>query len=98
MPVYAALYRELVVTETVRAANAAGEDLASAFRRLRVWPARQAAIRQALRRLSAGDLGEAIRGLSLIDRQSKGRAEGDAWQTLDRLLWLVCDPRRAVFP
>jgi DNA polymerase-3 subunit delta len=97
-PVYAALYRELMVTETVRAATAAGEDPAAAFRRLRVWPARQAAVRQALQRLSAGDLGEAIRGLSLIDRQSKGRAGGDAWQTLDRLLWFICDPRKADWP
>ena len=97
-PVYAALYRELMVTETVRAATAAGEDPAAAFRRLRVWPARQAAVRQALQRLSAGDLGEAIRGLSLIDRQSKGRAAGDAWQTLDRLLWFICDPRKADWP
>lgn len=97
-PVYAALYRELMVTETVRAATAAGEDPAGAFRRLRVWPARQAVVRQALQRLSAGDLGEAIRGLSLIDRQSKGRAGGDAWQTLDRLLWFICDPRKADWP
>ena len=97
-PVYAALYRELMVTETVRAATATGEDPASAFRRLRVWPARQAAIRQTLQRLTAVDLGEVIRGLSLIDRQSKGRAAGDAWQTLDRLLWFICDPRRADWP
>jgi hypothetical protein len=33
-----------------------------------------------------------FRALGLIDRQSKGRAPGDAWQTLDRLLWFICDP------
>lgn len=97
-PVYAALYGELMVAESVRAASGRGEDPASAFRRLHVWPARQAAVRRALQRLSAADLGEAIRGLSLIDRQSKGRAGGDAWQTLDRLLWFLCDPRGAAWP
>jgi DNA polymerase-3 subunit delta len=90
--VYAALYRELTVADTVLAAVAAGENEAVAFKKLRVWPARQGAIRQALRRLSGAELGEAFRTISLIDRQSKGRAQGDAWQTLDRLLWFLCDP------
>lgn len=90
--VYAAMYRELSVADTVRAAVASGEQEGVAFKRLRVWPARQNAIRQALRRMSGADFGTAFRGLALIDRQSKGRARGDAWQTLDRLLWFLCDP------
>ena len=91
--VYAAMYRELGVADTVRESVSAGEQEAAAFRKMRVWPARQNAIRQALRRLSADDFGAAFRGLALIDRQSKGRARGDAWQTLDRLLWFLCDPQ-----
>lgn len=90
--VYAALYRELTVADAVRAAVSAGENEALAFKKLRVWPARQGAMRAALRRLAADDFGEAFRALSLVDRQSKGRARGDAWQTLDRLLWFLCDP------
>ena len=90
--VYAALYRELSVADTVRAATQSGENEAVTFKKLRVWPARQGAMRQTLRRLSGDDFGEAFRTLSLIDRQSKGRARGDAWQTLDRLLWFLCDP------
>ncbi|MEE4216677.1 MAG: DNA polymerase III subunit delta [Xanthomonadales bacterium] len=90
--VYAALYRELTIADTVRAATASGENQAVALKRLRVWPARQGAMRGILGRLSAADFGEAFRTLSLIDRQSKGRARGDAWQTLDRLLWFLCDP------
>jgi DNA polymerase-3 subunit delta len=96
--VYAALYRELTVANTVRTAVGAGENETVAFKKLRVWPARQGAMRQALRRLSANDFGEAFRTLSLIDRQSKGRARGDAWQTLDRLLWFLCDPGSAAPP
>jgi DNA polymerase-3 subunit delta len=90
-----ALYRELTVADTVRAAMEAGEKDSAAFGRLRIWPARQAPIRQALGRLSGFQFGEAFRTLGLVDRQSKGRAQGDAWQTLDRLLWFLCDPSSA---
>lgn len=90
-----ALYREMGIVETVNAALAAGEDASTVFKRLRIWPARQGAIRDAGRRLGAGGCGEAFRRLSLIDRQSKGRADGDVWQTLDRLLWFLCDPGAA---
>ena len=87
-----AMYRELTVADTVRAAIAAGESESAAFGRLRVWSARQGPIRQALRRLTAFQFGESFRALGLIDRQSKGRAPGDAWQSLDRLLWFLCEP------
>lgn len=92
-----AVYRELTLVEAVRSAVGAGESEAAVFGRLRVWPARQGPMRRALGRLNAQQFGEAFRGLALIDRQSKGRARGDAWQTLDRLLWFLCDPR-AVAP
>jgi len=87
-----AIYRELVVADAARSAIASGNSEAAVFGRLRIWPARQAPIRRALSRLSAYHFGEVFRALGLIDRQSKGRAAGDAWQTLDRLLWYLCDP------
>jgi DNA polymerase-3 subunit delta len=87
-----ALYRELTLTETVRSAIQSGQNESSVFSKLRIWPARQGPVRQALRRLSEFDFGESFRALALIDRQSKGRAPGDPWQTLDRLLWFLCDP------
>lgn len=87
-----AMYRELTVADTVRAAIAAGENESAAFGRLRIWQARQGPIRQALRRLTGLQIGESFRALGLIDRQSKGRAPGDAWQSLDRLLWFLCEP------
>jgi DNA polymerase-3 subunit delta len=92
-----AMYRELTVADTVRAAIAAGDTESAAFGRLRIWPARQGPIRQALRRLGGFQFGESFRALGLIDRQSKGRAPGDAWQSLDRLLWFLCEPT-AVHP
>jgi DNA polymerase-3 subunit delta len=87
-----ALYRELTIADTVRNAVGAGENESAVFGRLRVWQTRQSPIRQALRRLSGSDLGDSFRALALIDRQSKGRAAGDPWQTLDRLLWFLCEP------
>jgi len=87
-----ALYRELTVADTVRNAIRTGENESAVFGKLRIWPARQSPIRQALRRLSEADLGDSFRALALIDRQSKGRAGGDPWQTLDRLLWFLCEP------
>jgi DNA polymerase-3 subunit delta len=87
-----AMYRELSVADQARSALCAGESEATVFGRLRVWPARQAPMRKALGRLSEFQFAEVFRALGLIDRQSKGRAPGDAWQTLDRLLWFLCDP------
>ena len=90
--VYAALYRELTLADTVREAVSRGQSEGAVFSKLRVWQTRQGPMRQACRRLSATDFGDAFRALSLVDRQSKGRAAGDAWQTLDRLLWFLCHP------
>jgi len=91
-PVCSVLYRELGLADSVRAAVRAGQPEAAVFRKFGVWPARQGPMRRAAQRLSGRDFGDAFRALALIDRQSKGRAPGDAWQTLDRLLWFLSDP------
>lgn len=97
-PVCGALHRELVLADSIRALLAAGQPEAAAFRRFGVWPARQGPLRAAVRRLSAAQFGDAFRALALIDRQGKGRAAGDDWQSLDRLLWFLCDPAGARLP
>jgi DNA polymerase III delta subunit len=63
-----------------------GEHETTVFRRLNVWQNRQNTVRSAARRLDTRKLFEAFKLLSLIDRQSKGRAAGDAWQSIDTLL------------
>ena len=90
--VVGALYRELSLAGTVGAAIRSGEKESSVFRKFNVWSARQGPMKAAIRRLSAYDLDDSYRSLALIDRQSKGRAAGDPWQTLDRLLWHLCEP------
>jgi DNA polymerase-3 subunit delta len=91
-PVVGALYREWNLVDSVRAAIRSGENEASVFRRFNVWSTRQGPMKAAIRRLPDSALDESFRSLALIDRQSKGRATGDPWQTLDGLLWHLCDP------
>ncbi len=81
-----ALIRELQTTEAFRLAMRGGEQEAAVFRRLNIWFNRQNTIRSAARRLNTRSLFAAFRQLALIDRQSKGRAGGDPWQSLDVLL------------
>ncbi len=90
--VVGALYRELSLVGTVRAAIRSGENESSVFRKFNIWPARQGPMKAAIRRLSEYSLDDSFRSLALIDRQSKGRAAGDPWQKLDRLLWHLCEP------
>ena len=81
-----ALLRELKVVESYRLAVRGGESESIVFRRLNVWQNRQQTVRTAARRLDTLKLFGAFKMLSLIDRQSKGRAEGDPWQGIDALL------------
>lgn len=81
-----ALLRELKTTEAFRLAMRGGEQESTVFRRLNIWQNRQNIIRSAARRLHTRKLYDAFKLLSLIDRQSKGRASGDPWQSLDTLL------------
>jgi DNA polymerase-3 subunit delta len=81
-----ALLRELKTTEAVRLAIRGGEQEFTVFRRLNVWQNRQNQIRAAARRLDTRKLYKAFKILALVDRQTKGRAAGDPWQSIETLL------------
>ncbi len=85
-PVVGALLKELKTTEAFRLAMRAGEPENAAFKRLNIWYKKQGIIRSAARRLNTRKLFEAFKILSLVDRQSKGRAAGDPWRSIDELL------------
>lgn len=91
-----AFYRELMLAHELHKAVRNGESEQAVFRRLRVWPARQGPMRASSQRLADRDFEDGFRALALIDRQSKGRAAGDPWQTLDQLLCDLCTARAAV--
>ncbi|MCW8925151.1 MAG: DNA polymerase III subunit delta [Xanthomonadales bacterium] len=85
-PLLGALLKELKTTEAFRLAMRAGEPETTAFRRLNIWYKKQGIIRSAARRLDTRKLFEAFKILALVDRQSKGRAAGDPWRSIDELL------------
>ncbi|MGD8383789.1 MAG: DNA polymerase III subunit delta [Lysobacterales bacterium] len=80
-----ALLKEFRQTEACRLALRAGEQEAVVFRRLNIWPQKQPQVRAAVRRLDTLQWFKAFRLLALIDRQCKGRADGDPWESLDAL-------------
>ncbi len=85
-----ALARELRTVEAYRMAMAGGENESVVFRKLNVWQSRQGALRAAARRLDGKRLADAWYRLTEMDRQSKGRAGGDPWHSLDHLVCRLC--------
>lgn len=73
--------------------SASGGDVGSAMRADRVWDSRQALYRRALQRHGAAHWERFVGLCAQIDRIAKGRADGDAWQLLDRLLAAIAEPR-----
>ena len=85
-----ALYRDLRILEAFKLSLHAGENENVAFRKLNIWRSRQNPMRAAARRVNMDRLMEAFSQMSLIDRQSKGRAAGDPWHALDHLVCALC--------
>lgn len=77
------------------AVEASGGNAAAAMRAERVWESRQALYRRAMTRHSAARWERLVAMCALIDRIAKGRAEGDPWQILERLLVALAEPRAA---
>ncbi len=68
-------------------------SLAAAFRNERVWPAREGIYRKALTRGDHQHWQRCLIKAAQIDRISKGRAAGDAWRELERLLLAMALPQ-----
>lgn len=81
-----ALLNQLKVVESYALAMRNGQDEFTVFRQLNVWQNRQNTVRAAGRRLRTEQICTAYKILSLVDRQSKGQAAGDPWQSIDDLL------------
>ena len=74
---------------------AANGNLAAAFRAERIWPARETLYRKALGRAERTHWDACLVQAARIDRLSKGRGFGDAWNEFERLLLAIAMPRRA---
>ena len=68
---------------------------AAEFKAQRIWDSKQALYRRALQRHAAPRWERFAAEAGRVDRIAKGRAAGDAWQTLERLLLAVAEPRAA---
>ena len=74
----------------------AGNNLSSALRSERIWPAaRESLFRRALAEADRVHWERCLDHAGRIDRIAKGRGEGDAWRELERLIAAIAAPRRA---
>jgi DNA polymerase-3 subunit delta len=85
--------RELQRCAAIARVQARGGNLAAEFRAQQIWESRQAAYRRALARHPAPRWERFVAEAALVDRIAKGRASGDAWVALERLLLAVADAR-----
>lgn len=88
----------MVVMELQRAAalarvHARGGNLAGEFKAQRIWDSKQALYTRALKRHAAARWDAFVVEAGRVDRIAKGRAPGDAWQVLERLLLAVAETR-----
>lgn len=73
-----------------------GGNLAGEFKAQRIWDSKQAVYRRALQRHASTGRWEAfLAQAGEVDRIAKGRAPGDAWQRLERLLLALANTRAA---
>lgn len=76
-----------------RLANAGG-NLNQAFKTERIWDAKQAGFKRALKAGDAAHWERCIIHLGRIDRIAKGRGAGDVWREIERLITAIAMPRR----
>ncbi len=88
------LIKELLRTAALAQVQARGGNLAAEMKGQGIWESRQAPFKRALQRHAEPRRWERfVAEASRIDRIAKGRAAGDAWVALERLLLAVAEPR-----
>ncbi|MDY4295109.1 MULTISPECIES: DNA polymerase III subunit delta [unclassified Xanthomonas] len=88
------LIKELLRTATLAKVQAAGGNLAAEMKGQGIWESRQAPFKRALQRHAEPRRWERFAAeAGRIDRIAKGRADGDAWIALERLLLAIAEAR-----
>lgn len=86
--------KELLRTAHLARVQAAGGNLAAEMKSQGIWESKQAPFKRALQRHAAPQRWERfVAEASRIDRIAKGRAPGDAWVAMERLLLAVAEAR-----
>nr|WP_295382129.1 DNA polymerase III subunit delta [Pseudoxanthomonas sp.] len=86
--------KELLRTAQLARVQAVGGNLAAEMKAQGIWESKQAPFKRALQRHAAPQRWERfVAEASRIDRIAKGRAPGDAWVAMERLLLAVAEAR-----
>lgn len=85
--------RELQIAEKLAQVQAGGGNLNAEFKAQRIWDSKQALYLRALKRHGAPRWQRFLVMAGQVDRIAKGRASGDPWLALERLLVAVAEPR-----
>ena len=86
---------QLQALARIAAVAESGGNVASAMTQCGIWDARQPAFRRAIARINSAYAQRLAGECGRVERIAKGRADGDAWLALERLLTAVADPRAA---
>lgn len=89
-----ALMREVSTLQAAIDMLQQGTPESTIFSRLNIWRNRQPAMRKALQRMTEMHINRLFQRLSVMDRQSKGQAQGDPWQSLNGFLVVICQNSR----
>ncbi|MGV8961289.1 MAG: DNA polymerase III subunit delta [Stenotrophomonas sp.] len=88
------LIRELLITAGLARVQASGGNLGAEMKSKGIWESRQAPFKRALQRHPDPRRWERfVAEASLVDRMAKGRADGDPWRALERLLLALAEAR-----
>ncbi len=93
VPMLSWLASQVQALAHVAAVQDAGGNIAQAMTQARIWDSKQPLFRRALGRGSAMHFERLLSDCARIDRISKGRADGDAWRELERLIVGIAAPR-----
>lgn len=86
------LIRELLLTAGLARVQATGGNLAAEMKARGIWESRQAPFKRALQRHPSSQRWERfVAEAGQVDRMAKGRADGDPWLALERLLLAVAE-------
>jgi DNA polymerase III subunit delta len=93
VPLLSWLASQVQLLAQLSAVQEAGGNLGQAMSAARLWESKQAMFKRALARGSSADFERLVADCARIDRISKGRASGDAWVELERLVVGISAPR-----
>jgi len=86
--------KELLRTAALARVQAAGGNLAAEMKSQGIWESKQAPFKRALQRHASATRWERfVAEAGRVDRIAKGRADGDAWVALERLLLAVAEAK-----